>query len=127
MFQSYFLVINGRPEGPFSMAQLKELNIRPGDFVKTPEMDDYKEAHEIAGLRELMGFKREALIPQYFASFDQRLLASALDWFLVSGACILVVFVLVLLFLNVVINLTIILAYHRIHLLMDYMLHELDD
>jgi len=96
MFQSYFLVINGRPEGPFSMAQLKELNIRPGDFVKTPEMDDYKEAHEIAGLRELMGFKREALIPQYFASFDQRLLASALDWFFVSGACILVVFVLVL-------------------------------
>ena len=89
---SYFLVINGKPEGPFSMAQLKELNIRPGDFVKAPEMDDYKEAHEIASLRELLGFKREALIPQYFGSFDQRLLASALDWFFVSGVCILIAF-----------------------------------
>lgn len=49
-------------------------------------MDDYKEAHEIAEIRELLGFKKEALIPQYFGSFDQRLLASVLDWFFLFAA-----------------------------------------
>jgi uncharacterized RDD family membrane protein YckC len=56
-------------------------------------MDDYKEAHEIAELRELLGFSEQALIPQYFGSFDQRLLASALDWFFVAGICIVIAFV----------------------------------
>jgi uncharacterized RDD family membrane protein YckC len=96
-YQPYFLVINGKPEGPYSIAQLKELNIRPVDFVKTAAMDDYKEAHEIAELRELFGFNKHALIPQYFGSFDQRLMASALDWFFISGACILIVFFIALL------------------------------
>jgi uncharacterized RDD family membrane protein YckC len=91
---SYLLVIDGKPEGPFNLRQLKDLNIRPGDFVKTVEMTDYKEAHEIAELRELLGFNKQALIPQYFGSFDQRLLASALDWFFVSAACIITAFIL---------------------------------
>jgi uncharacterized RDD family membrane protein YckC len=95
-YHAYLLVINGKPEGPYSIAQLKELNIRPGDFVKTAAMDDYKEAHEIAELRELFGFNKPAPIPQYFGSFDQRLLASALDWFFVSGACILTAFFITL-------------------------------
>ncbi|HEY0244960.1 MAG TPA: DUF4339 domain-containing protein, partial [Mucilaginibacter sp.] len=56
MSESYTLVINGKPEGPFSLAQLKEYKIKPGDFVKTAAMDDYKEAHEIAELREFLGF-----------------------------------------------------------------------
>jgi len=89
---TYLLVINGKPEGPFGLEQLKGLNIKPGDFLKTGDMDDFKEAHEIAELRELLGFNRQALIPQYFAGFDQRLLASALDWFFVSGACIIITF-----------------------------------
>jgi len=89
---TYILVINGKPEGPFSLAQLKELNIRAGDFVKTPAMDDYKEAHEVAELRDLLGFSKQALIPQYFGSFDQRLMACALDWFFVGGVCILLAF-----------------------------------
>ncbi len=96
MPQNYFLVINGKPQGPFSTEQLKELKIQPGDFLKTADMDDYKEAHEIAELRQLLGFSREALIPQYFGSFDQRLLASALDWFFVSGICIIIAFATVL-------------------------------
>jgi uncharacterized RDD family membrane protein YckC len=97
MPQNYLLVINGKPEGPFSLQQLKSLGIKPGDFLKTAGMDDYKEAHEIAELRELLGFDQQALIPQYFGSFDQRLLASALDWFFVSGACIIVAFITTLL------------------------------
>jgi len=89
----YFLVINGKPEGPFSIEQLREHKIKPGDFLKTAEMDDYKEAHEMPELRELFGFSKQAVIPQYFGNFDQRLMAAALDWFFASGACILVVFV----------------------------------
>jgi uncharacterized RDD family membrane protein YckC len=92
----YFLVINGKPEGPFSIEQLKQRKIKPGDFLKTTAMDDYKEAHEIAELRELLGFSREALVLQYFGSFDQRLMASALDWFFVSGVCIIIVFIVTL-------------------------------
>lgn len=94
---TYFLVINGKPEGPYNMEQLKSLNIRPGDFVKTIAMDDYKEAHEIAELRQIFHFDKPPVIPQYFAGFDQRLLASALDWFMVSGGFILVAFIAVIL------------------------------
>ncbi|MDF2433914.1 MAG: hypothetical protein JWP44_3545 [Mucilaginibacter sp.] len=90
--QLYLLVINGKPQGPFNIDELKKLNIKPGDFVKASNMDDYKEAHEVAELRELLGFGEQALIPQYFGSFDQRLLASALDWFFVAGVCIIVAF-----------------------------------
>jgi uncharacterized RDD family membrane protein YckC len=56
-------------------------------------MEDYKEAHEIAELRDFFGFSKQPLIPQYFGSFDQRLLASALDWFFVSGVCIIIAFI----------------------------------
>ena len=89
----YFLVVNGKPEGPFNIEQLKERKIKAGDFLKTAAMDDYKEAHEIAELREFLGFSKEALIPQYFGSFDQRLMATALDWFFVSGVCIIIAFI----------------------------------
>jgi uncharacterized RDD family membrane protein YckC len=93
MAQSYTLVINGKPQGPFSVEQLKEFKIKPGDFVRAPGMDDYKEAHEIAELRELLGFNKQAFIPQYYGSFDQRLLAAALDWFFIAGACIIIAFI----------------------------------
>src|SRR5258707_2325787 len=110
MAESYLLVINGKPEGPFSLARLKELNIRPGDFVKTPAMDDYKDAHEIAELRELLGFSKQPLIPQYFGSFDQRLMASALDWFFVAGTCILLAFFVTLFVENKVARLSVALS-----------------
>lgn len=88
--QQYILVINGKPEGPFTIEQLKEFAIKPNDFVKTPAMPDYKEAHEMPELREIFHFTKESVVPQYFASFDQRLLASALDWFFVSGVFIII-------------------------------------
>ncbi|MEE1945205.1 RDD family protein [Pedobacter sp. KR3-3] len=89
----YTVVINGKPEGPYSLAQLKELAIQPGTFVRKPGMDDYKEAHEFAELRELLGFSYQRTAPQYFASFDQRLMASAIDYFLLTCVYVLVVFV----------------------------------
>jgi uncharacterized RDD family membrane protein YckC len=100
MAQTYILVIDGKPQGPFSLEQLKSYHIKPTDFVKTPEMDDYKEAHEIAELRELLGFAKPALLMQYFGSFDQRLLASVLDWFILFGVFILIAFIIVLLFIH---------------------------
>lgn len=80
----YLLVINGKPEGPFSIDELKQRKIKPTDFVRSSNMDDYKEAHEVEELRELLRFNKQYVIPQYFAGFDQRWMASALDWFMVS-------------------------------------------
>ena len=100
MAPTYILVIKGKPEGPFSVEELKARNIKPGDFVKTPEMDDYKEAQEIAELREILGFKKPALLMQYFGSFDQRLLASVLDWFMLLGVFIIIAFIVVLMFIH---------------------------
>ncbi|WP_113654069.1 RDD family protein [Pedobacter namyangjuensis] len=95
----YTVVINGKPEGPYNFEQLKGMGLRPEMFVRKPGMDDYKEAHEIAELRELFGFKHQKTAPQYFASFDQRLLASVIDYF-----ALLVIYVIVVLFIYVFVS-----------------------
>ncbi|MBK0382148.1 RDD family protein [Pedobacter sp. SD-b] len=81
----YTLVINGKPQGPFSLAELKENQISPNSFVRKPGMDDYKEAHEFPELRALLGFAEQHTAPQYFAGFDLRMLANAIDWFIIFG------------------------------------------
>lgn len=91
--EKYLLVIEGKPQGPFSTAEMRSLGLKPGDFVKSTGMADYKEAHEVAELRALFNFARPHVEPQYFAGFDQRLMASALDWFMVSGVCIFILFI----------------------------------
>jgi uncharacterized RDD family membrane protein YckC len=100
MAQTYILVIEGKPQGPFSMDELKTLQIKPTDFIKTPEMDDYKEAQEITELRTLFGFAKPSLLMQYYGSFDQRLLASVLDWFILFGVFVIIAFIVVLLFIQ---------------------------
>jgi uncharacterized RDD family membrane protein YckC len=82
----YTLVINGKPAGPFTLEDLKNQKVKPDSFLKTPGMDDYKEAHEFPALREFLGFSKQYTSPQYFAGFDLRLLAAVLDWFFVIGA-----------------------------------------
>ena len=72
----YTVVINGKPQGPYTLEQLAALKIQPATFIRKPGMDDYKEAHEFPELRALLGFTFQHTAPQYFASFDQRLLAS---------------------------------------------------
>jgi uncharacterized RDD family membrane protein YckC len=84
MNKLYTLVINGKPEGPFTVDELKKRGIRSNDFVRTEGMDDYKEVHEMPELREAFNFRRQTVAPQYFAAFDQRLLASVIDWFMIS-------------------------------------------
>ncbi|MFM6976811.1 MAG: RDD family protein [Sphingobacteriaceae bacterium] len=88
--KSYLVVIAGKPEGPFTSEKLQSLDIKPDTFVKTESMADYKEAQEVPELRNLFGFKVETVLPQYFATLDTRLLAIAIDYFLVFGAyCVL--------------------------------------
>ena len=96
IIKNYTLVIKGRPEGPFTVDELKQKGIKPGDFVRTDGMDDYKEAHELPELRSIFGFRKQFVAPQYFGSFDQRLLASALDWFIVSAGFVVIAFIAVL-------------------------------
>lgn len=92
--KEYTIVVNGKPEGPYSLNDLKDLRIKPNTFVRKPEMDDYKEAHELIELRSVLGFKFQQTEPQYFASFDQRLMASAIDYFfLLVGYVIIVLFI----------------------------------
>jgi len=97
--QEYTVVINGKPEGPYSLQELQNLNIKPGTFIRKPGMDDYKEAHEFEELRELLGFSFQQTAPQYFASFDQRLMASVIDYFLLL-ICYVVVVLLAYLFVD---------------------------
>lgn len=80
--QIYTVVVQGRPEGPYSLTQLQHMSVLPGTFLRKPGMDDYKEAHEFPELRALFGFRAQLPPPQYFASFDQRLLAAAIDYFI---------------------------------------------
>ena len=89
----YTIVINGKPEGPYPLERLKEMGLKPDTFVRTPEMDDYKEAHEILALRELFGFRYQQTAPQYFASFDQRLMASVVDYFIIMVGYVVVVLI----------------------------------
>jgi uncharacterized RDD family membrane protein YckC len=79
----YTIVINGKPQGPYKLDELAAMKIHPGTFIRKPGMDDYKEAHEFPELRALLGFTYQHTAPQYFASFDQRLLASFIDFFFI--------------------------------------------
>lgn len=56
-------------------------------------MDDYKEAQEFPELLALFGFNYEHTLPQYFASFDQRLLASVIDYFMLTMVYILMMII----------------------------------
>lgn len=80
----YVVVIEGKPRGPYTTEELKDLNIKSGTFVKTPEMDDYKEAHAVPELQALFKLRELVTPPQYFASFDLRLFAAAVDYLFVS-------------------------------------------
>ncbi len=92
--QKYTVVINGKPEGPYGLNELPDLKIKPDTFIRTPGMDDYKEAHEFEELRAFLGFRYQQTAPQYFASFDQRLMASVIDYFfLLIGYVVIVLLV----------------------------------
>lgn len=92
----YIVVINGKPSGPYNPEDLKTLDIRAGTFVKTEEMDDYKEAHEIPELCDYLGLKHQNTLPQYFAGLDVRLLAVIIDYFLIFAIYCVIALIIVL-------------------------------
>lgn len=92
----YTLVVNGKPQGPFSLNELKGFDVKSDSFIRKPGMDDYKEAHEFPEIRTLFGFEKQYTAPQYFAGFDLRLLASCIDWFLVISLILFLELIIVL-------------------------------
>lgn len=94
----YTVVIQGKPRGPYTLTELRALSLQPGTFVKRPGMDDYKEAHELPELRDLFGFSEIKVMPQYFAAFDQRVVADIVDYLLILSIYILVMFLIYLIF-----------------------------
>jgi uncharacterized RDD family membrane protein YckC len=92
----YIIVLNGKPEGPYPKEKLKELGIRADTFVKTNQMDDYKEAQEIPELRVLLNLKTTTALPQYFATLDIRLLAVIIDYFILTAIFSVIAFFVVM-------------------------------
>lgn len=78
----YEVVVQGKPQGPFTLDELRGMNLRPSDFVKPAGDPEFKELREITGLSTLLNVKHEITPPQYFASLDMRLLSTAIDYFI---------------------------------------------
>src|SRR3546814_603280 len=76
------VVIRGKPEGPFSLDELRRMNLGPTDFVKPSGYPEFKEVREIAELSNLLNIAHQTTRPQYFATLDVRLLATAIDYFI---------------------------------------------
>lgn len=78
----YFVVMGGKPTGPFSFAEIKAMNLQPLDFIKPEGAKDYKEVREFSDLSTALDIKHETTLPQYFATLDVRLLALGIDYFI---------------------------------------------
>ena len=95
----YYVVVNGKPAGPYETEELKNLKIVRETFLKTTGMDDYKEAQEILEISELFGWKPVSVTPQYFAGLDIRLLAVLIDYFILFGVYVILA-ISILLFIS---------------------------
>ena len=78
----YEVVVQGKPQGPFTLDELRGMNLGPTDFVKPVGHPEFKELREIAGLSILLNVRHQTTPPQYFASLDMRLLSTAIDYFI---------------------------------------------
>lgn len=81
---AYYVVKEGRPSGPFSLADLKAMGLKPTDFVKAAGMPEFKELREIASLSRVLGVQHQPTPPQYYATMDVRLLAWGIDSFIAT-------------------------------------------
>ena len=78
----YYVVVDGKPTGPFTHTELAEMKLKSSDFVRTSSMPEFKELREIQGLSGLLGVKHQQTLPQYYATLDVRLLAFGIDFFI---------------------------------------------
>jgi len=77
----YEVVVQGKPKGPFSLDELRAMNLRPTDFVKPVGYPEFKELREMEALSKELNVAHQSTLPQYFASLDMRLLSTAIDYF----------------------------------------------
>lgn len=96
--QNFFVVINGQRSGPFSFQEIEEMKLKPSDFIKTQNSEDYRELQEIPELCDLLSIPFEPTLPQYFATMDLRLLAWAIDFLISFAISCVFIFVPILLF-----------------------------
>lgn len=78
----FYVVIEGRPSGPFTFDELRTQKLKGTDFVRSEGMKEFKELREIEGLSTLLAVRHERSLPQYFATLDVRLLAWGIDMFI---------------------------------------------
>lgn len=95
MEDGYIVVIQGKPQGPFSSAELKGMGLKEDTFVKKSGMSDYKEVREIPELCDLLGFKLTRAEAQYFATPDVRLLAALIDYGIILTFYLVVILIVV--------------------------------
>lgn len=95
---SFFVVVEGKPAGPFSLQELMQMDLKPSDFVKSSLMKDYRELREIPALCEELGLRFEPTLPQYFATMDLRLLAWSIDSLFAFGLFCVFIFLPILFF-----------------------------
>lgn len=87
----YLIVREGKPSKPYTLAELKLLQLKASDFVKEEGAEDFKEIRELPELSQLLAIDYQTAEPQYFATLDVRLLAWTIDFFLSFAIyCILV-------------------------------------
>lgn len=77
----YFVVVDGKPAGPFSFQEIESMQLKPTDFIKPEGEKDYKEVREFQTLSQALNITHQATLPQYFATLDLRLLALGIDYF----------------------------------------------
>lgn len=96
--EGYFVVIQGKPTGPFSLLEIEKMQLKPSDFLKTPSSKDFKELREIPELCSQLSIAYEPALPQYFATMDIRLLAWAIDVLISFAIFCIFIFVPILIF-----------------------------
>src|SRR5690606_26576843 len=80
--EKYEVVIQGKPKGPYTLDELRTMNLRPTDFVKPVGYPEFKELREIEALSRELNVAHQSAQPQYYASLDMRLLAVGIDYFI---------------------------------------------
>lgn len=80
----FYVVIDGRPNGPYRLEELKSMRLKPTDFVKAAGMPEFKELREISSLSHILGVRHQPTQPQYYATMDVRLLAWGIDLFIAT-------------------------------------------
>ena len=94
----FFVVVHGKPLGPFSFQEIEKMHLKPSDFLKTTDSKDFKELREIPELCEFIAIPYQPSFPQYFATMDMRLLAWAIDFLISFVLFCLFIFVPILFF-----------------------------